>query len=85
MAEAMLPGMTPTRQDLHKHAETGWLEMRTSSIIARTLSDLGYKVLAADAVKIFCRTVADIMKSDMLPQKMACENPCHFYFSIIYY
>ena len=50
MAESMLPEMTATRQDFHKHAETGWLEMRTSSIIARKLTDLGYKVLVGDAV-----------------------------------
>jgi len=50
MAESMLPEMAATRQDFHKHAETGWLEMRTSSIIARKLTDLGYKVLVGDAV-----------------------------------
>ncbi len=34
------------RRDFHKHAESGWLEMRTSSIIARRLTDMGcYEVL----------------------------------------
>lgn len=33
------------RRDLHKHAETGWLEMRTASLVARKLTDLGYEVL----------------------------------------
>jgi aminobenzoyl-glutamate utilization protein A len=30
------------RQDLHKHAEAGWTEFRTASIVAETLKDLGY-------------------------------------------
>ena len=34
MAEDLLPEMTAIRRDLHKHAEMGWLEMRTSSIIS---------------------------------------------------
>ena len=50
MADAMLPEMVAVRRDLHKHAETGWLEMRTSSIIARKLTDLGYKVLVGEDV-----------------------------------
>ena len=50
MADGLLPEMTAVRRDLHKHAETGWLEMRTSSIIARKLTDLGYKVLVGEDV-----------------------------------
>ena len=38
------------RRDFHKHAETGWFEMRTSSIIARKLTDLGYEVLTGEEV-----------------------------------
>ncbi|MEA4919542.1 MAG: amidohydrolase [Clostridiaceae bacterium] len=39
------------RRDFHKYAETGWLEMRTSSIIARRLTDLGcYEVLVGKDV-----------------------------------
>lgn len=38
------------RRDLHKYAETGWLEMRTSSLIARRLKDLGYEVLTGTKV-----------------------------------
>lgn len=33
------------RRDFHKYAEAGWFEMRTSSIIAGILTDLGYEVL----------------------------------------
>lgn len=38
------------RRDFHKHAEKGWFEMRTSSIIARQLTELGYEVLTGDQV-----------------------------------
>lgn len=38
------------RRDFHKHAETGWFEMRTSSLIARKLTDLGYEVLTGEEV-----------------------------------
>ncbi len=38
------------RRDFHKYAETGWLELRTASIIARRLTDLGYEVLVGEDV-----------------------------------
>lgn len=39
------------RRDFHKYAETGWFEMRTSSIIARKLTDMGLdEVLVGDQV-----------------------------------
>ena len=50
MAQQMLPEMIAQRRDFHKYAETGWLEMRTSSIIARKLTDLGYEVLVGEDV-----------------------------------
>ena len=49
-AQAVLPELVTLRRDLHKHAETGWLEMRTSSLVARRLKDLGYKVLVGEDV-----------------------------------
>lgn len=33
------------RRDFHKYPETAWLEMRTSAIIAKKLTELGYEVL----------------------------------------
>lgn len=33
------------RRDFHRYPETGWLEMRTSAIIAKCLRRLGYEVL----------------------------------------
>jgi len=36
------------RRDFHKHAEAGWTEFRTASVVAKTLADLGYQVLTGD-------------------------------------
>ena len=49
-ADAQTEELITLRRDLHKYAETGWLEMRTSSIIARKLTDLGYEVLVGEQV-----------------------------------
>ena len=49
-AQALLPELTAIRRDLHRYAEPGWLEMRTTSLLARKLTDLGYEVLTGPAV-----------------------------------
>lgn len=49
-AEQITPAMVAQRRDFHKHAESGWTEMRTSSIIARKLTELGYEVLTGEQV-----------------------------------
>ena len=49
-SEKIVPEMIAQRRDFHKHAEAGWLEMRTSSIIARKLTKLGYEVLVGEQV-----------------------------------
>lgn len=49
-AEAVTPELVALRRDFHKHAETGWFEMRTSSIIAGYLKKLGYEVLVGEEV-----------------------------------
>ena len=49
-AQAQVEDLTAQRRDFHKFAEPGWLEMRTSSIIARRLTDLGYEVLTGEQV-----------------------------------
>lgn len=38
------------RRDFHKYAESGWMEFRTASVVAATLCELGYEVLAGDQV-----------------------------------
>ena len=50
VAEESQEELIAQRRDFHKHAETGWFEMRTSSIIARKLTDLGYEVLTGEDV-----------------------------------
>ena len=50
VAEESYKEMVACRRDLHKHAETGWFEMRTSSIVARKLTELGYQVLTGEDV-----------------------------------
>ena len=49
-AEALQPQLTAWRRDFHHYPETGWLEMRTSAIIARELTQMGYEVLTGRAV-----------------------------------
>ncbi len=49
-ADQLQPTLIAQRRDFHKYAESGWLEMRTSSIIARKLKNLGYEVLTGDQV-----------------------------------
>jgi len=50
MTQQLQPDMVAQRRDFHKYAEAGWFEMRTSSIIARKLTELGYEVLVGEAV-----------------------------------
>ncbi len=49
-AEAMEQVLIAQRRDFHKYAESGWFEMRTTSIIARRLTELGYEVLVGEDV-----------------------------------
>jgi len=50
LADGMQDRLVTQRRDFHKYAETGWFEMRTTSIIARHLTDLGYEVLLGEDV-----------------------------------
>lgn len=38
------------RRDLHMHAESGWVEFRTASLVAERLIELGYEVLLGEQV-----------------------------------
>ena len=49
-AQAQVEELTQLRRDFHKYAEAGWLEMRTTSIIARKLSDMGYELILGQDV-----------------------------------
>ncbi len=41
------------RRNFHVHAESGWTEFRTTSVIARALEDLGYQIKMGD--QIICK------------------------------
>ncbi len=40
----LAPSMTQWRRDFHLHAESGWLEFRTASMVADILDGLGYQL-----------------------------------------
>lgn len=42
--EALRPQLKAWRRDFHHHAESGWVEFRTASIVAEELERLGYDV-----------------------------------------
>ncbi len=50
LADGLEAPLFELRKDLHKHAESGWEEIRTSSIIAKRLTDMGYEVLVGEDV-----------------------------------
>ncbi|MEC8916518.1 MAG: amidohydrolase [Pseudomonadota bacterium] len=43
---ALSPQLKTWRRDFHRHAESGWVEFRTASIVAEELERLGYRVSA---------------------------------------
>ena len=49
-SEELQTYMTDIRRSLHRFPETGWLEMRTSALIAKELMQMGYEVLTGRAV-----------------------------------
>lgn len=49
-AEELKPELVAIRRDFHKYAESGWFEMRTTSIIARKLTEMGYEILLGEDV-----------------------------------
>ena len=48
--DAMQPDLVRIRRDLHRHPETGWLEMRTTAILVKELRTLGYEIYTGRAV-----------------------------------
>lgn len=59
--ERLQQEMVKWRRDLHKHAESGFLEMRTASLVASRLAGLGYQLQMA----------GDVMQAD---QRMGVPN-----------
>ncbi len=50
LVDDIAPEMIAKRRDFHKYPEIAWTEMRTASLIARNLADLGYEVLIGQEV-----------------------------------
>ncbi|WP_438766407.1 amidohydrolase [Kushneria sp. TE3] len=42
--DSLKPQLTAWRRDFHRHAESGWVEFRTASLVAEELDRLGYQV-----------------------------------------
>jgi aminobenzoyl-glutamate utilization protein A len=52
LVEGIKPQLVETRRDLHRHAEPGWTEFRTASIVINRLRELGWEVkYGAEVVK----------------------------------
>ena len=49
-SNALEPWLTQIRRSIHRFPETGWLEMRTSALIAKALTEMGYEVITGRAV-----------------------------------
>ncbi len=62
-SEELQSYMTDIRRSLHRFPETGWLEMRTSALIAKELTEMGCEVITGRAV---CREDA---RMGVPPQK----------------
>lgn len=50
LAKELEPKTINWRRDFHKYAEVAWTEFRTASIVADTLTELGYQVLSGEQV-----------------------------------
>lgn len=50
LAKAAESQLVYDRRDFHKHAESGWTEFRTASLIAQRLTGLGFEVLSGKEV-----------------------------------
>jgi aminobenzoyl-glutamate utilization protein A len=50
LAAALEPELVAARRDFHKYAEPGWTEFRTTAVLAKKLTRLGYQVDIGDKV-----------------------------------
>lgn len=48
--EQLFSQMRAWRRDIHQHPESAWQEVRTASLVAKTLADLGYDLQLGQAV-----------------------------------
>ncbi len=69
LVENQADDMIACRRDLHQHAESGWTEFRTTSIIASTLKELGYEIKMGE--QIVCReSMMGVPSEEILQQHM---------------
>ena len=71
LAAELQPYMTGIRRSIHRFPETGWLEMRTSALIARELTEMGYEVMTGRSV---CREEARMGVPDTQTTKKHLER-----------
>ena len=69
VAAAIEPQLVALRRDLHKHAETGWTEFRTTALLAKKLASLGYEVELGEKV-IRKDAMMGVPKADILQRRM---------------
>ena len=50
LVSTLEPELAARRRDFHRHAESGWTEFRTASLVARHLKTLGFQTLVGEAV-----------------------------------
>ena len=67
-SQSLAPWLSDIRRSIHRFPETGWLEMRTSALIAKELREMGYEVLTGRAV---CREDA---RMGVPPEKETQEH-----------
>ena len=73
-AEALETEMTALRRDFHKYAETGWFEVKTASIVARKLTELGYDVLTGSICAVHANRTTDEWMEDFAgAQRQMCQ------------
>lgn len=50
LAQSLAPELVATRRDIHRHPELAWTEFRTASLVAKRLTELGFRVLTGRQV-----------------------------------
>lgn len=69
LAIALEPELVTARRDFHKYAEPGWTEFRTTALLAKKLTSLGYQVDIGDRV-INRDAMMGVPKPDVLKKHM---------------
>ena len=79
------PTLQTRRRDLHKYAESGWLEFRTATLVAEELHRLGYplklgrEVIDADARMGLPSAEVLAQQEQRALSRAHCRNGCHIF------